>query len=545
MCWSTLCVEVRSRGTVRSRAVIERVAQHQTRFRAPGVAPDARGVALGPLGIVLVSSTEKLVALLRALGEEGALDELLDAMRIVQVISPLRTRELVVEVQAVSSHRMDRLAAVARLVGGMVFTGAGRHFVKYRDAQAPFGYDISELLTEPGDLALYHDRFAQPYRSDRVIALRELLLRLGPVAVHRAKIDTPRLMYALLQPGLGDAVVGYLARWNVNAKVAVVEWQRGGTSDVIERAWLLSLSQPAPRYVGLLRSLPGARLFVPDGERAAVEYGYKHPVPLSACVQLFSSDELVLFRARGEGPVPIAQRPPFVDVQTVTSVAVAATTTVERVNTFGVTATFSLPLRLVPSGSVAKRASATVVALGDQDTLGRIFSVLPAAALARVTIAFTEESIYLYGPDAVQVLPLGVLYEELGDGVFVPLGWNLSPPVPAEVLRQLSRAPTDARLFVRGGDRPLVAIAQSAFVPAARVLLADVAVYEEALIAPPLDGEAPLPDLWPALPKTLARWFAPGARGALPPPRETSPTESETALLPDGNSSPDDGSHGE
>ena len=64
--------------------MIERVAQHQSRFRAPGLSPDVRGVALGPLGVVLVPSMERLVALLRALGEDGALDELLDALRIIQ-----------------------------------------------------------------------------------------------------------------------------------------------------------------------------------------------------------------------------------------------------------------------------------------------------------------------------------------------------------------------------------------------------------------------------------------------------------------------------
>ena len=74
--------------------MIERVVLHQSRFRTPGLVPDARGVALGPLGLVLLQSTERLVSFLRAAGEEGALDELLDAMRILQVLSPLRTSTL-------------------------------------------------------------------------------------------------------------------------------------------------------------------------------------------------------------------------------------------------------------------------------------------------------------------------------------------------------------------------------------------------------------------------------------------------------------------
>ncbi|MFO0625258.1 MAG: hypothetical protein U0325_06525 [Polyangiales bacterium] len=68
--------------------MIERVSQHQSRFRAPGLSPDVRGVALGPVGVVLLPSIERLVSFLRATGEEGALDELLESLRIVQVISP-------------------------------------------------------------------------------------------------------------------------------------------------------------------------------------------------------------------------------------------------------------------------------------------------------------------------------------------------------------------------------------------------------------------------------------------------------------------------
>ncbi len=499
--------------------MIERVAQHQSRFRTPGLGPDTRGVALGPVGVVLVPSLERLVAFLRAAGEEGALDELLDSLRIVQVISPLRTREMVIEVQSSSSHRMDRLAAIARLVGAMVFTGSGRHFVKYRDAQAPFGYDIAQLLDDPGDLGLYHDRFAQAYRVDKELALRDLLLRLAPVAVPRARIESPRTLYALVRTGLGDSVVGYLARWAVPARVAVVEWQRGGTSDVVERAWLLQLAQPAQRFVSLLRSLPGVRLFVPDGERAVVEFGHRHPIPLSACAPLFGSEEMVIFRAGGDGAITLPVRPPFVDVQTVTSLVATSPATIENVKTSGVTSSFSLPLKLVPTGSAPKRVAAAVIPLGEQDTLGRMLSVLPPAMLNRIHVAFTETTIYLYGHDAASVVPLGVLYEDLGENVLVPLGWGLSPPIPPDVLRQLARAPGDARLFVTGDRTPITAIPQSAFTPATRVLLADVPVMEDVLIAPPLDADLPLPDLWPTPPGVLTGIMSPGARGEAPPPR--------------------------
>jgi hypothetical protein len=509
--------------------VIERVAQHQTRFRTPGLTPDSRGVALGPLAVILLPGIERLVAFLRATGEEGALDELLESLRIVQVLSPLRTRELVVEVQSGSSHRLDRLAAIARLVGAMVFTGSGRHFVKYRDAQAPFGYDLAELLPDPQDYGLYHDRFAQPYKSEKVLSLRELLLRLAPTPVPRARLDAPRLLYALVHHGLGPSIIGYLARWSVPARVALVEWSRGGTSDVIDRSYLFQLQQPAARFVSLLRSLPGVRLFVPDGERAVVELGHRHPVPLSACALLFGSEELVLFRAGGDGPIPLASRPPFVDLQALTSlVETDAKAPAQSFRAGTVSATFALPLKLIPSGAPPRRVAATVIPLGEQDALGRVLSVLPPATLNRISVAFSETSIYLYGPDAAHVVPLGTLYEELGEGVLVPLGWNLSPPIPPEVVRQLARAPLDLRLFVTGGAKPLLGIPQSAFVPATRILIAELPVWEDSLLTPPLDADRALPDLWPAPPGALVSMLAPGARNDAPAPRGLPPERSES-----------------
>jgi hypothetical protein len=62
-----------------------------------------------------------------------------------------------------------------------------------------------------------------------------------------------------------------------------------------------------------------------------------------------------------------------------------------------------------------------------------------------------------------------------------------------------------------------------AFEPATRVLLADLPVYDESVIAPPLDAEVALPDLWPVPPGSLTAWFASAAQNDLPPPRSTTP----------------------
>ncbi len=51
--------------------MIERVALHQTRFHAPGLAPDARGVAIGQKLAILFSSLDRLVGFFRIYSEQA------------------------------------------------------------------------------------------------------------------------------------------------------------------------------------------------------------------------------------------------------------------------------------------------------------------------------------------------------------------------------------------------------------------------------------------------------------------------------------------
>ena len=88
------------------------------------------------------------------------------------------------------------------------------------------------------------------------------------------------------------------------------------------------------------------------------------------------------------------------------------------------------------------------------------------------------------------------------------------------------------RLFVTGGRYPIVAVPENAFVAATRLLVADVPVFEDATIAPPLDADRPLPDLWPAPPGLFAGVLSPGARGALPQTRNANALDAADASSP-------------
>src|SRR5215472_7936881 len=191
--------------------MLDRVAVHQTRLRTPGLGLDAKGVALGAKGLVLLPSIDRLVALLAVYTREHSLEDLIPSLSIRLVRSKLGTRELTLEFAAESSDRMDRVAETARLVGGFTFTGTSRHFVEYRDAGAPFGYDATQLLSTDAALALYHDKFTQTYDLDKTLELKSLLLRLMP-HVDPSTAEEAGVRYVVAEQGLGPALVHYFVR---------------------------------------------------------------------------------------------------------------------------------------------------------------------------------------------------------------------------------------------------------------------------------------------------------------------------------------------
>ena len=104
--------------------MLERVALHQTRLRTPGISLDAKGVALGAKGLVLLSSIDRLVGFLSLYSQSAPLTDILGSLSIDVVRSKLGAREVILTFGAEGSDRMDRVAELARLSGGYVFTGS-------------------------------------------------------------------------------------------------------------------------------------------------------------------------------------------------------------------------------------------------------------------------------------------------------------------------------------------------------------------------------------------------------------------------------------
>ena len=160
---------------------LEHVAQGQTRFFTPGVAPDPRGILLGRFCLMTFPTLEGAVSWLRLYSTEASLDELMANLTITKASTALGSREIIIQIPAISSYASDRAARLARLVGGAIYTGTAKHFVKYRDDRSPYGYDAVDIGAMPAttDFMVHGDEFAQGYMREGDLPFARLLFRLS------------------------------------------------------------------------------------------------------------------------------------------------------------------------------------------------------------------------------------------------------------------------------------------------------------------------------------------------------------------------------
>ncbi len=497
---------------------VERAALHQSRFRTPGVGPDTRGVVLGQKGILLFPSLDRAVAFFRALGDGGTLAELIPSLAIRRVVTPLRTREIVVSLAAESSYRMDRVAEIGRLAGGLAFTGTSRHFVRYRDAHAPLGYDVSQLADQAADLILYDSAFQQTYTFERELPLRELVLKLQPQRVPPADEGSLSRLFAVAEIGVGHALIGYLFRWRVRARAALAEWPAGSAFDEgPRRAHLFTLEECPQRVVDLLRRLPGVRVYSPIGERLGVELGFRHPIALDACDALFPPGALYLFA--GDGTVTsVEPAPSFVPVRSLvrTSLEVAEGPALVRAATSReLERAITLPMRLAPSAIPFRAIHATIVPTSERAWLARLLYLVPQRTLESLRVATTPEAVYLIDPAGVEGVPIGRFFAEIAPRVYVPAGTALVPAVAPAVLEELLRERGSGHVFFEPGvEDPATPIPRvvpdEAFGAVSRRLLRDVGALLAHADAPDrVDPTLPLVQYGAS--RRFPLWGVPGA----------------------------------
>src|SRR4029077_9881988 len=358
--------------------MLQRVVLGQVRFNLPGLSADARGVVGGKQLLARFAAVDRLVSFLRVLSAEQSLDDPQPGLRIVTARGGAGTREAIVLMPAVSPGLGDVVAHATRLAGGQKFTGAGGHFVQFRDARAPLGYDVSAPAEGAGDLILHAVEQTVPYRVEGELPLDKLLLRLSLVRLHGQGAmlpDGPLLLAA--RRGLGMVIAGYLPRAapaaGLRAAAALCESAAASAFAPGASFWLFRVERVPPRMHGLLMSTPGLDLYLPVTDNVAIAAGHRHPIHLESCRGSFPADRLHLFSPRGV--TAVAPGPVLAALEDIVRIRVPAPASVgvAALASPTVRPDLAVTLRLEASGEPPGVPVATLVPWAQVPWLQRLF----------------------------------------------------------------------------------------------------------------------------------------------------------------------------
>jgi hypothetical protein len=479
---------------------LEHVAQGQTRFFTPGVAPDPRGIVLGRYCVMTFATLEGAVSWFRLYASEAALDELLSNLTITKCRTALGSREIVVQIPAVSSYAADRAARLCRLVGGVIYTGTAKHFVKYRDDRSPYGYDAVDIGTMPAtiDFMVHGDEFAQGYVREGDLPFARLLFRLSIRKIPGGEQLDPEArgeLYLAVARGLADGIIRYLWRNRVEAHAGLFT---PGSSSAFDdhsrdRGYMLIRVRAVPeRILALFIGTPGIDVFRPAGASAAVAVGYAHPIDLASCSSVFPAETFHVFWPNDRvdvlpGPIALS------DIADLTRVDLELDRPKDpRPHRGGGVESIGVELKLAASMGPPRRVVATLIPLGHGARLKRILFALPPVSLRGHRIASTDRGLLVIGSENLDVIPLGQLLCELTPGLLVPLGMDVVPRVSADVLaRALGHQAGLVTVFTSDG-RPFQ-VSEAAFASLERRSLAKLEVEQIAIedfsASPPAEAQ--------------------------------------------------------
>jgi hypothetical protein len=449
---------------------------------------------MGKLGALLFASVDRLVGFFRVFCEESSMDDLLPKLKIHQVKTPLESREFLVLFHASSSYLVDRAARITALVGGLTFTGSGKHFVKYRDSASPLGYDVTVLDTTPADFVLYADTFVQGYHRLKDVGFEQLVFRLSPRRLPGKHSDHAEreLLWLTVRKGLSRSLLTYLWRNRVRAEASMVEPEATLSSASTfgqQSGFLLVRVHDLPeRMLTLFEDVPGVDVYRPVADNVLVQVSYRHPLHLPSCASIFEKERFYVFSGTRDAVEVLATPPPLVpaadligggfDLAELGAPLIATPQKPERLE---------VDLKLVPAASARRRVTATLVSWNHAERLRKLVYALPPTMLASFRASAISEGLFIVGDQGIDGLPIGDLFQEAAPSIFVPLGFEFLPRVGAEVLTDHVGGVQGRYVVFPLGGRPL-ALEHASFEPLGRRALARLQVELR-----PRDARMPAP----------------------------------------------------
>jgi hypothetical protein len=399
----------------------------------PGLRRDERGVVLGRECLLRFQTLPDLLAFVRLYALRGALDGILHAVEVQALLAEPVGSDFALRLPVQGSREVDALQDAARLAGGQLFVGGGRSFVAYREAEAPFGYDLLGGEEPARGLVLHRPAGALRYPELRRLDLAELVFSLPLVRSFEPPADEALMVQA--PAGLYQAVSRYLLRHGQGVEAALLDASGERPVPGRQRFCVFRVKKLSRIGLGLLLQVPGLRLLRQVVDNVLVPLGWRHPLPLESMSGLAPQAALLLLQESGQPPLDLGAlsfQPHLPPVALgVSGAPLAARPVEEQPQRFG------LSVSLVPNGR-KEPATGLLIPAAQHELLRRILQGLPSSVLEGCSLAAgSDVAVVLGQSDVLRSIPLGILLKARTERLYLPVGTSLLPDPPPDALGRM------------------------------------------------------------------------------------------------------------
>ncbi|MDM8515084.1 hypothetical protein QUF76_02705 [Desulfobacterales bacterium HSG16] len=457
----------------------------------PGLQTDKRNILIAPVGIIWLRQTDKkdetgnisgrLIRVISCLNRETSLAGLVTVFSaekngIIIRINPNNpsTDDL--------SRFYDTALAAAELSDGLFYIGKERIFIRYRDGNAPGGYDADNVdIPDSKDIFLI-DIDGTHVIQEKSLAekpLDKLLLSFSPRPERGTEI--PETIYALCRPALYSMLAEYFRNHDFLYDVARFCTPEKST---------LVLFKIFPRHDAPIGSIiPGFMLTwlaglpwcavlqeseIEEGRTMLVEYGYRYPCRRIADV--FPQESLLIFTSNPDfSNMCLIPCPTFFDGDELiksTDSCNAAEYEITPVNDSS-RVSLKVPVRLIPASGPSPFPSALILDNRETSWLCRLIRCLPELPFHRFFMCQGKESSVLMSRENhIEGIPFGIPLCSVKDtNLFVPVQSRLTPELPWAVLSEVMGISKNTYSFMTKDFR--LDVPEKNFSPLSRALVAE------------------------------------------------------------------------
>ena len=434
--------------------------------------------------MLVLPTIEAVLSWLRIFSSDGAIDDISNGFLLCEVKGEKKGAQLLVQVLAQNSRMMDRVANVAKWIGVPVFTGTTKHFVRYRDANSPYGYDVVDVdvLEKTKTFRVYNLEDSEVYTYGREIQLRDLLVKcsLRKKSVRVTDDYIGGKCWLLCEKGLSSGVLRYLWKNQIKGRATIVGVSQKGKSSPRVKT-LIEVESLPDRILGLLDRTPGVATFGALSEHVGVEMGYEHPIGLEQCETLFGNEALHLFDGANDTFLEFKNDLQFLAIESLISnrfeIAANKTTQTLEKNEFSLS---KIALELTSTRSPPKNINASFVPLGKAGQLKKLVFALPPRDLQEHGIVSLESGFLIVGKTEF-TFPLGEPLTEVFKGLYLPIGIEWVPRVSADAMAKAIGHERGMITVLLGGDEGF-RVLESAVVPLEQQVIGSLEITESAVL---------------------------------------------------------------